>query len=258
VTAPKTIVRRSSARRVGAAGRNGRRPTPGVRVALLGSFQLTCDGAPLPVPVTAQRVIAFLALHERPLRRSYVAGMLWLDSSEERALANLRSSLWRLHRLPCPVVETTSRELRLAEEVGVDVRDATDAAQHLLADGDDSESIDCGQLRLITNLLPDWYDDWVLIERERLRQLGLHALERLCERLIEEGRYARALDAALAAVAGEPLRESAHRTLMKLHLAEGNAVEAIRHYRLFRRLLHDQLGLAPSAQMEELVEGMTV
>lgn len=208
--------------------------------------------------MTAQRVIAFLALHDRGLRRSYVAAMLWLDSSEDRALANLRSSLWRLHQQPCPLVETTNRELRLAEEVTVDVRAAAASARRLLADAEECERVDLGELSRVTNLLPDWYDDWVLIERERLRQLGLHALERLCERLTEASRFGPALDAALAAVAGEPLRESAHRALIKVHFAEGNAAEAIRHYRLYRRLVHDQLGLAPSPLMEELVQGLTV
>ena len=102
-------------------------------------------------------------------------------------------------------------------------------------------------------LLPDWYDDWVVIERERFRQLRVHALERLCERLTSERRFTEAVETGLAAVEGEPLRESAHRVLIHAHLAEGNAAEALRQYGVFRGLLRDRLGLEPSGQMDALV-----
>jgi len=105
--------------------------------------------------------------------------------------------------------------------------------------------------------LPDWYDDWVLIERERHRQLGLHALEALASRLVQLERYGEAVDAALAAVAAEPFRESAYRALIAAHLAEGNASEALRQYEHFRRLLAEGLSLAPSPRMEALVAGLT-
>jgi DNA-binding SARP family transcriptional activator len=106
-------------------------------------------------------------------------------------------------------------------------------------------------------LLPDWYDDWVLMERERHRQLSLHALEALAEKLIAVAQHGRAIGVALAAVANEPLRESAHRILIRAHLAEGNVGEAVRQYRLYRRLLRRQLGLDPSPQMEALVRGLS-
>ena len=73
------------------------------------------------------------------------------------------------------------------------------------------------------------------------------------ERLTGAGRLKEALDVGLAAVAGEPLRESAQRALVRVHLAEGNVGEAIRQYRLYRRLLSEQLGIEPSRLMEDLV-----
>jgi DNA-binding SARP family transcriptional activator len=109
---------------------------------------------------------------------------------------------------------------------------------------------------LTGELLPDWDDDWVLIEREHHRHLGLQALETLSERLLSSGRHGRALEVALAAVAKEPLRESAHRLLVRVHLADGNAVEALRQYRLFARLAYTRIGLAPSRQMEDLVRDL--
>src|SRR5688572_24208060 len=75
------------------------------RLRVLESFHLAYDRAPVRLPMSAQRVLAFLALHERPLQRSYVAGSLWLDLPEARAHASLRSALWRLHRCGHSLVE---------------------------------------------------------------------------------------------------------------------------------------------------------
>jgi len=82
----------------------------------------------------------------------------------------------------------------------------------------------------------------------------LHALDTLCERLTTGGRLEEALEAGLCAVAAEPLRESAHRAVVRVHLEEGNTAEAIRQYRLCRRLLKEQLGVEPSPRMLQLFE----
>jgi DNA-binding SARP family transcriptional activator len=208
--------------------------------------------------MSAQRIIAFLALHERPLQRVYVAGMLWLDKPEERAFANLRSTLWRLHQPGYTLIEANGREVRLAPEVRVDFHEGVRLAHRLLNGSTDRADLDVDWRPLAGELLPDWYDEWVFLERERYRQLSLHALEALSERLAAARRFGAALEAALAAVAGEPLRESAHRALIRTHLAEGNIAEAIREYRYFKQLLHDRLSLDPSPAMEALVEGLTI
>jgi DNA-binding SARP family transcriptional activator len=113
--------------------------------------------------------------------------------------------------------------------------------------------IDVDRASFGADLLPDWTDDWVMIERERLRQLRLHALETLCDRLAEARRFGESVQAGLAAVRAEPLRESAQRSLIRAYLAEGNQGEAIRQYRAFRQLLLEELGVAPSRELEELV-----
>ena len=227
-------------------------------MSLLESFELRCDGVPVPLPPTAQRLLAFLALRKRPVLRGHVAGTLWLDADEDRAMANLRSSLWRLRRPGLHLVDARTDQLRLAPALRVDFQEGAALARRLLdgADGADVDSLDWAPLA--GELLPDWYDDWVLIERERYRQLGLHALEALAERRLAAGRCPAALQPALAAVSGEPLRESAHRILIRVHLAEGNPGEAIRQYRFYCTLMRERLGLGPSAQMRALVSTLTV
>jgi DNA-binding SARP family transcriptional activator len=219
---------------------------------LLGGFDLVCAGTTVALPMSAQRLLAFIALHDRALQRSFVAGSLWLDSPEERAYGNLRTALWRLHRGGLTLVQSRGQQLSLSPEVDVDLRCAEAVAHNALHGGRPTAVADDVSL-LCEDLLPDWYDDWVVLERERHRQLRLRALERLCGRLTEEGDLDAALDVGLAAVAGEPLRESGHRAVIRVHLAAGNASEAIREYRLCRRLLREQLGIEPSAQMEQLV-----
>lgn len=223
-----------------------------VELHLLAGFGVEVAGAEVSLPGSAQRVVAFVALHERPVLRTYVAGALWLDSPDSRAAASLRSALWRIHRHTPELVLADAETLRLGPEVRVDLREAETRAHTELAGS--ASGIEPGALTL--DLLPDWYDDWVLLERERFRQLRLRALESMCTRLAAAGSLDEALETGLLALAGEPLRESAHRALVALHLAEGNAAEALRQFRLCRRLLLEQLGVEPSRLMLDLVAGL--
>jgi DNA-binding SARP family transcriptional activator len=226
-------------------------------LGLLHGFEVRVGGHALELPLSAQRLVAFLALQDRPVQRLYVAGNLWLDSSEERANASLRTTLWRLGRNECPIVEITGNQVALAPDVSVDLRAVRARARRVLQH-EHVESTDLDTLCLAGELLPDWYDDWVLIERERFRQLRLHALDALCEELTAKGRYAAAVEAGHASVAAEPLRESAHRLLVSAYLAEGNVGEAVRAYRFFSDVLAAELGVAPSQQMEKLVAHLPI
>lgn len=226
-------------------------------VSLLHSFQLVCDGEPVDLPVSTQRLVAFLALHDHPLLRVYVAGALWLESSEERAAASLRSSLWRLNQPGLKVVDGVNGRLGLAQGVEVDLRSST-ALAHGFLDGTPSiEDARRDTAALSGDVLPDWYDDWIVMERERFRQLRLHALEALAERLLAGGEFGQAVETAQEAAIAEPLRESAHRLLVRIHLAEGNQCEALRQFDLCRRMFEDQLGVAPSPRIRELVAHLT-
>jgi DNA-binding SARP family transcriptional activator len=227
------------------------------RLYLLGGFALHADGVEVDLPTSAQRLLAFLALRDRPLMRAAVAGVLWNETTDERSCASLRSSLWRLRRSGFDLIEAGRNDLRLSPHVEVDVHRMTDITHDLLNERAVSARIDIDEGELAGDLLPDWYDDWVLIERERIRQLRLRALEALALRRLEAGRYGAAAGAALAAVSIEPLRESAQRALIRVHIAEGNVGEALRQYRLYRDLLYEEMGLSPSEQLESLIEPIT-
>jgi DNA-binding SARP family transcriptional activator len=227
------------------------------RLSLLGRFELAIAGEIVSVPLQGQRLLALLAINDGPLLRGYVAGTLWLDTSEERAHANLRSTIWRVNGCGHRVVEAHGQQLQLAPEVDVDLRAAAGLALRLIDRSAGSDDVGQGPDPLARDVLPDWYEEWILAERERFRQLRLHALESLCERLTAAGDIFGALRAGLAAVAGDPVRESAHRALIRVYLAEGNPGEALRQYRIFKEVVREQLGLEPSSQIEDLVAELT-
>jgi DNA-binding SARP family transcriptional activator len=223
------------------------------RIELLQRFEVTDRGRIVQLPLVAQRLLAFLALSDRPQARSHVAGVLWPEADEHHASANLRSALWRLNRVRPPLV-ASDRSLRLAAGVTVDLRDAYARATQVL---DPSTPVSDG-VRGTTSLfeedvLPDWNDEWVVVERERFRQARLHALEALCDRFADAGHMLEAIEAGLAAVTADPFRESGHRALIRVYMREGNRSEAIRQYRLYRKILRQELGIEPTARLTEML-----
>ena len=95
--------------------------------------------------------------------------------------------------------------------------------------------------RLSMRLLPGWYDDWVVLEQERWDQLRLHALEAAAEVLLCRGQHVLALEASLVAARSELFRESAHRVIIRVYLAEGNWGAAMQHYQDYQRMLRREL-----------------
>lgn len=233
---------------------SGGRPAPAAPwLRLLGGFSLSMAGAPVSLPVNGQRLLAYLSIRGR-VPRPVVAGTLWPDVSEHNAHGSLRTTMWRLHRGGIKLVETKNENLALAPEVTVDIKVFAKAAQRALHSPVLLDEVGTeGDLLAESELLPGWYDDWVIFERERLRQLRLHTLEAMAQRLAEQRRFAAGLDTALEAIRIEPLRESAHRVVIGIHLAEGNVVEAVRHYRFVRDLLRDELGVKPSEQLTAML-----
>ena len=233
-------------------GASGRSTTCSLR--MLGGFHLTVEGQRIHLPRAEQRLLACLALAERPTARSRLAGRLWPDTAEPRAMARLRTALWRLRQPGRLLLDGSSDEVELGETVAVDVRDLTELARQFLDAPLEATDDRLAELTDAGELLPEWDDEWVAPHRERFRQIRLHALEQLGVRLAEEGRYGRAVEVSLAVVADDPLRESAQRVLIRIYLAEGNVHEAVARYRAYREVMRDELGLEPSPQMEALID----
>ena len=217
-------------------------------------FSLRADGVIRRFPLSAQRLLAFVALQGRAVSRQRAAFTLWPDATETHAYGSLRTALFRL-RAVCPggSVLKTREDFELSASVGVDVRRVYELAATLDSPGDRAK--EARELEVLLDsgeLLPDWYDDWVLVERERFHEMRVRALETLCQSHLVSGEVTAAIGCASAAVRADPLRESSRRMLIGALLVEGNPVEALAHHRQFRELLHP-LGLKPSPRFDELV-----
>ena len=198
-----------------------------VELRLIGGFELRVDARTVEMQPAVRRLTALVALAPRGLSREYAAYQLSPDTSEERARANLRSTIWRLNQLFAEVVVATTTHLHLADDVWLDTREVTQEHEAPPPPPRPFESV-------MMDLLPDWYDDWLVVERERFRQLRLASLEEHARAALDAGDPATAIQFALAALSGDGARGSAHRLVVEAHLAEGNQWEAERERRRFR------------------------
>ncbi|MDQ1434768.1 MAG: hypothetical protein QOF59_1584 [Actinomycetota bacterium] len=225
-------------------------------LSVLGSFQFRAGDTAPALPSGSQRLLALLALRDRSVTRLMVAGTLWPDSTEQHASASLRSALTRLRGEARKAVDVADLDLNLASGVVVDIRESKRFAHRLLEPDAPHLAPDetaTAVASLSADLLPDWYEDWVLIETAEWRQLRLHALEAMAANLAAEGRWAEAISAAQAAIRGEPLRETSHAALIRVFLAEGNQTEALGQFQRYRTLLNDELNLEPTENISALV-----
>ena len=229
----------------------------GLRLCVLGSFRFsTANDSFVRLPGASQRLLAFLALRNRTMTRIATAGALWPNVTDAHAYASLRSAISRLAKITRDAIRVTPRELCLGDGVSVDMH-ASQALAHRLIDhvpvtGRPDPSA-AAVSALSVDLLPDWYDDWVVIEAEHWHQLRLHALEALTELFVAQRRFGDATSAALAAVQADPLRESSHAALIRVHLAEGNQSEALSVFRRYQAVLHAELGLEPTCGLRNLI-----
>ncbi len=224
-----------------------------MQLEILDRFRLRAGTLDVEVPPRSAMVLAYLAVRDRPVRRSVVADALWPTLSERRALASLRSAIYRLHApAPVPIVVAAGESLELAPALLVDLREAVTLARDMAT----TTSIPPGIAHIVRllgrELLPDWEQDWIEPAREHFRQLRLRALDALSARLTRVGRHAEAVDVAQTALAVEPLNETAERALIHAFVVEGNEALAVREFEAFRRRLWRDLRLRPSSDLDQL------
>jgi DNA-binding SARP family transcriptional activator len=237
--------------------RTRERATPW-NLALFDSWQLRRGRTDVHLHRREQRLITLLALQgSRP--RGYVAGVLWPESTERHATGNLRAAVWQTHREASGVLGSDRTTLRLAGPLRLDVDAFTRCAFHIIGCRRGGDTMDRGAclrslpVLLHGDLLPGWYDDWVIYERARLAQLRLRALHLLADLLVDLGEAPEALVAASAAVSLEPLHEPAIRSLVRAEIADGDFSGALREYEAYRGRVLAELGVPPSSRLEGMV-----
>lgn len=236
--------------------RNPSQDADDFRLSLLGAFGLSQGAVPIALTGSSKRLLAILGVRDRTVTRSSVAGALWPDSSDAHAQASLRSLLSRLDQATRDALRISVLDLSLAEGVEVDLRDTRALAHRLLIVDFDSPDEDLTRAAieaLSSDLLPESYEDWTLLEAARWRALRVRALEALAEKLIEADRYADAAEAAQHVITAEPLRESAYAALIRIQLAQGDPVGARVTFDRYKELLRSEMGAEPSPVLEALI-----
>ncbi len=224
------------------------------RLRLLGGWSLHLGDRTVHLQLREQRLLAVLGLRG-PQCRAVLAGLLWPESPEDRARSNLRTALLRVRREMDGAVSTVHDEVRLSESVTVDVKlmrsilDMVESVPHEAA----SDPVAVLRVLRAPDLLSGWDDEWVLEDRESLHQRRFRALERLARASLDDGRPTDSVDFALEAVRLEPLVESAATLHIRALLGDGDLSAALGEYRRFRDRIRNELGVAPSRDLTEML-----
>jgi len=236
---------------------------PILEIHLLGTFRLIHNNA----PVTAlnaprlQKLLAYLLLNRRaPQTRQHLAFLFWPDSTEKQAYTNLRKAILALRRaLPdaddCLHINKQTVGWRQEFPCTLDVAEFENALAEAAQSSLPAQK--CDQLEQAVagcrgDLLPGFYDDWLLEARERLRQQYEGALGALIELLEGARDYAAAIQYAQTLLRHDPLHETAYRRLMRLYALSGNRAAALRTYHTCVTTLQRELGAPPGAATREL------
>ena len=239
----------------------GKRDVLVLHIRLFGGFEARSGGGPaieLPTKKT-QALLAYLAIRPGEARtREKIADLLWSDRGDAQAKASLRQALTAFRKAlkgldPDPLSIEGEKLALDPAAVEVDV----DEFERLVEEGstgslEKATSLYRGDLLDGLDARDPVFDDWLTVERERLRELAINALSRLLDQQTSSAQPDRAIDTAKRLLALDPLSEASHRALMGLYAARGERSHAIRQYETCRDLLKEQLGIEPEAETRAL------
>ncbi|KJV31344.1 transcriptional regulator [Luteibacter yeojuensis] len=195
-----------------------------------------------------RRLLAYLALKRQPMPRGVAAAQLWPDMPDDAARANLRRALWHV---PAGWI------CALGDELGLDATCDLATAHGVAARALAGDSVALGDIALLSNdILPGWYEEWAVAEQDAFHLLRVQALEAICRSMLAAGQLALAIQAGAAAIAADPLRESAAEALIDAHLAQRNRYDAVRCFRSLAERLDRELGVEPDPALAERVVGL--
>ena len=233
-----------------------------LEVRLLGQFDVRRDGRPVEIASRpAQSLLAYLLLNAgAPHRREKLAGLFWPDAAEANARSNLRHALWRLRKAlgspPDPdYFQADDFTVTFDAQAGLWL-DTARLDQEL----DKSRSTDdlISTVALYRGeLLPGSYDDWIVLERERLHAVFERRMQVLMDRLVEAQRWVEVLEWGERWIALGRTPEPAYRSLMVAHGALGDVSSVAAVYQRCVEALQRELGVEPSEQTRALYERLS-
>jgi len=234
-------------------------PGQALKIYALGPPRALLDGENIQWPIQQSRDLFFCLLqHPQGLRKEEIGALFWPEHPPHKLDGIFRSTLYRLRRAVFRESVIFSDGLygfNWESDYWFDVK-AFDA----LLDRAAGETVADEKRRIFEEALAlcqgDYlegiYDDWCVLERERLRESQLGARESLAQIYASRGSLQRAVEAYQQLIALDPYREPAHRELMRCHFRLGDRVAAIKQYQTCVQILRDDLGLSPTSETEEL------
>jgi TolB-like protein/Flp pilus assembly protein TadD len=228
---------------------------------LLGGFELydPC-GAPVRLPTkNARALLAYLAVQPgRPQVREKLMALLWGDRSDKQARHSLNQTLVQIRKA---VPGTDGGFLQSDRESVTFVPGSIDVDvlrfRELVAEGPGAAVASYkGPFLDGLGIRETAFDDWQSSQRSELHTLACEALKAECERCVEEGRLAEAIDVGKRLVALDPLREGAHRELMRLYHETGDRPSALRQYRICAEILERELDVTPASETMRVFEAI--
>ncbi len=237
--------------------------TAKLELSFLGTVAIALNGEQVSgrLPAKSQALLCYLAATGRRHSREWLAGLLWGDKPETKAKASLRKSLSILRQLSQDALTITRQTV--AFNYDSDYWLDMEAFESALAE----DSADPETLQAVREAVELYrgeflegfsvrqavgFEEWVLGERERLRQLAIQALHRLSEAYTGRGEYATAIEYTNRLLALEPWQEEAHRQLMTLLARSGQHSAALAQYETCRQILAEELGVEPLPETQDL------
>jgi DNA-binding SARP family transcriptional activator len=201
-------------------------------------------------------LLAYMILHhDRAIPRERLTGLFWPERATQRARRALSHVLWQIRRALGPAANRIVTEhdaiifvLCPGDRLDVEQFEAfvKTSINSSGASAADTHNLESAVALYRADFLSGCYDDWALVERERLRELYLRALERLITMHKRRSDYEHALAFAQRLAAADPLREAAHRELMRLYHLLDRPRAALEQFATLCSLLAEELGVSPS------------
>ena len=230
-----------------------------LEVRLLGKFEVRHDGKPINIASRpAQSLFAYLILNAGTAhRREKLAGMLWPDSLEETARDNLRHALWRMRKA---LESASSTRFLQADDVAIGFKESSDywldaADLEKLTENASTDEVMIVLSNYQGELLPGFYDEWLISEREHLYSIFEHHMARLMALLQKEKRWLDILDWGERWIKLGQRPEPAYRALMTAHAAKGDMSKVAATYERCMKSLKE-FGIEPSEQTHLLYRNL--
>ncbi|MGH3147659.1 MAG: AfsR/SARP family transcriptional regulator [Rubrobacter sp.] len=249
---------------------------PSLWVRYFGHFEMLCNGEPIPLGRNGNALTILkylLANKNRPVSQDHLMGWLWPESNLKKARWSLNSAVHGLRKLlsRCPTLASASYVLleeghyRLcpALRVSTDVEEFDalyERGRRLEAAGHEREAAAEyeGAVALYGGdyLVEDLYEDWTMVERERLSNAYVDMLGRLADHYMQSERPQESIGACYRVLEKDRCHEDSHRLLMRCYAGLGLRGRALRQYRLCEEVLEREYGVEPSPETQILYEGL--